>query len=215
MSAWKAGHSAGFRFAWKAGIALSLLLDAGRQSAERSRRTRFVELRGDTQGGKSGLDRVRQAFHSVTGLRPKVERSAPVEREPERNRNALHPWVFKGGDGGRKGTQLSVAATNRLATTWHLHGSLTRRPTGVRDGSTQSAGGALPDPRLSEVIRSQLMDQCGRRSNPSGKVRVERRRSHNGKKPGNQKDSGLAVSESESRRQRAGRGHREPFVERQ
>ena len=106
-----------------------------------------------------------------------------------------------------------MAATNRFATTWHLHSSLTRRPTGVRDGSTQSESDALPDPRLPEVIRSQLMDQRGRRSNPSGKVRVERRRSHNGKKPGNQKDSGLAVSESVALSVRRER-HREPFVER-
>ncbi len=161
------------------------------------------------------MDCVCQAFNAVTGLGLEVERSTPVVREPESNRNTLHSRVLKGGDGGRKGTQLSVAATNRLATTWHLHGSLTHRPTGVRDGSAQGASEALPDPRLFEVIRSQLMDKRGRRSNPGGEVRVERRRSDNGKKPRDQEDSGLAVSESESPCQRTGRSHREPFVERQ
>ena len=166
------------------------------------------------QGGKGGLDCVCQAFNAVTGLGLEVERSTPVVREPESNRNTLHSWVFKGGDGGRKGTQLSMAATNRLATTWHLRGSLTHRPTGVRDGSAQSESDALPDPRLSEVIRSQLMDQGGRRSNPGGKVRVEGWRSHNGKDPRDKKGSGSAVSESESPCQSVGGTHREPFVER-
>ena len=66
----------------------------------------FVELRGDMQGGKGGLDCVRQAFNAVTGLGLEVERSTPVVREPESNRNTLHSWVFKGGDGGRKGAPV-------------------------------------------------------------------------------------------------------------
>lgn len=160
------------------------------------------------------LDRVRQAFSSVMGLRLEVKRSTPVERELKRDRKPLRSGVFKGGDRSRQSAQLSMAAMNCLTTQWHLHGPATHRPTGVGNRSVESGGDALPDSCPSEVIRSQLMDQGGRRSNPGGKVRVEGWRSHNGKDPRDKKGSGSAVSESESPCQSVGGTHREPFVER-
>lgn len=107
-----------------------------------------------------------------------------------------------------------MAATNRLTTQRRLRGSVADGPTGVGDRPVESEGDAVPDSRPSEVIRSQLMDQGGRRSNAGGKVRVEGWGSHNGKDPRDKKGSGSAVSESEPSCQSVGGTHREPFVER-
>jgi hypothetical protein len=59
-----------------------------------------------------------------------------------------------GADRSRQRMQLSMAAKNRLATQWRLHGSMTHRPTGVRDCPVESGGDALADSRPFEVIRS-------------------------------------------------------------
>ena len=101
-----------------------------------------------------GADRVRQACHSVPGLRLEVQRPAPVECELKGDREPPRWKVLMGGDRSRQRTQLSMAAKNRLATQWRLHGSMTHRPTGVGDCSVESEGDALADSRLFEVIRS-------------------------------------------------------------
>jgi hypothetical protein len=107
-----------------------------------------------------------------------------------------------------------MATADCRTITWHLRSSVAHRLACVGDRSVESGGDALANSRPLKVIRSQLMDWSGPGSHSGGKVRVEGWRLHDGENSMDKRDSGSAISESESPGQRTGGSHEKPFVER-
>ena len=129
------------------------------------------------------LDGVGQTFNGVTHPRLEKQRPPSVERELMCDREAPRAWVLEGGDLGRQGAQLSLAATDRVATQRRLSRAAPRRPDGIGESAVERGGDPAPDPGPPEAVGSEPMGRGGRWMNPGCKIGVEGRCTYDRNEP--------------------------------